>query len=135
MGSITIIGSEIRESTRIEDDRNFALSETLRILRGFASMSTPYLDCPINVRSKVNYELDAAPSIRSTIGRELMCTVAHAIHHYALMAVMCGMFGASPRRIRRGAFDFEISRRTIKSGVTANHDYTGASRFDRNRFA
>ena len=46
---------------RIENDRNFALSETQRILRGFASISTPYLDCPINVRSKVNYELDAAP--------------------------------------------------------------------------
>ena len=50
---------------RIENDRNFALAETQRILRGFASMSTPYLDCPIKVRSKVNYELDAAPSMQS----------------------------------------------------------------------
>src|ERR1043165_2095657 len=31
---------------RIENDRNFALAETQRILRGFASISTPYLDCP-----------------------------------------------------------------------------------------
>jgi hypothetical protein len=76
---------------RIENDRNFALTETQRILRDFASVSTPFLDCPINVRSKVSYELDAGPSVGSTVGRELMYAVAHAIHHYALIAVMCGM--------------------------------------------
>ena len=93
---------------RIENDRNFALAETQRILRGFASISTAYLDCPINVRSKVNYELDAAPSIGSTVGRELMYAVAHAIHHYALIAVMCGMlevpvpagFGVAPSTLK-----------------------------------
>ena len=42
---------------RTENDRNFALSEIWRILRGFASILTPYLDCPVNVRSKVNYEM------------------------------------------------------------------------------
>jgi hypothetical protein len=89
---------------RVENDRNFALAETERILRGFASISTPFLDCPINVRSKVNYEVDTAPLIGSTVGRELMYAVAHAIHHYALIAVMCGLlevpvpagFGVAP---------------------------------------
>jgi uncharacterized damage-inducible protein DinB len=79
---------------RIENDREFALAETYRILRAFGSISTPFLDCPINVRSKINYELDAAPLIGSTVGRELMYAVAHAIHHYALIAVMCGTLGA-----------------------------------------
>jgi len=93
---------------RIENDRDFALAETHRILRAFGSISTPFLDCPINVRSKVNYELDAAPLIGSTVGRELMYAVAHAIHHYALIAVMCGMldvpvpagFGIAPSTLR-----------------------------------
>lgn len=93
---------------RIENDRNFALAETQRILRGFASISTPYLECPINVRSKVNYELDAAPLIGSTVGRELMYAVAHTIHHYALIAVMGGMlevaipagFGVAPSTLQ-----------------------------------
>src|SRR5437899_11132806 len=76
---------------RIENDRAFALTETRRILRGLASISTPFLDCPINVRSKVNYELDAASSIGSTVSRELMYAVAHTIHHYALIAVMCSV--------------------------------------------
>jgi len=93
---------------RIENDRAFALTETRRILRGLASISTPFLDCPINVRSKVNYELDAASSIGSTFGRELMYAVAHTIHHYALIAVMCSVlevlvpagFGIAPSTLK-----------------------------------
>ena len=88
----------------IENDRALALAETYRIKHAFGSVPAPFLDCPINVRSKVNYELDTAPLIGSTVGRELMYAVAHAIHHYALIAVMCGMldvalpagFGVAP---------------------------------------
>jgi uncharacterized damage-inducible protein DinB len=93
-----------QRNPRIENDRDFALTETHRIRSAFASISAPFLDCPINVRSKVNYERDAAPSIGSTVGRELMYAVAHAIHHFALIAVMCRMldvavpvgFGVAP---------------------------------------
>jgi hypothetical protein len=93
---------------RIENDRKFALAETHRILRAFGSISTPFLDCPINVRSKVNYQLDAAPLIASTVGRELMYAVAHTIHHYALIAVICSMleiavpagFGVAPSTLQ-----------------------------------
>jgi hypothetical protein len=93
---------------RIENDREFAIAETHRILRAFGSISMQFLDCPINVRSKVNYDLDAAPLIGSTVGRELMYAVAHTIHHYALIAVMCGMlqvpvpagFGVAPSTLK-----------------------------------
>jgi hypothetical protein len=93
---------------RIENDRAFALAETHRILRAFASISRPLLDGPINVRSKVNYELNAAPLIGSTVGRELMYAVAHTIHHYALIAVICAMleipvpagFGVAPSTLQ-----------------------------------
>ena len=79
----------------IENDCMFALAETHRILRAFESIPTLFLDCPINVRSKVNYEVDAASLIGSTVGREFMYAVAHAIHHYALIAVMCGILDVS----------------------------------------
>jgi hypothetical protein len=96
---------------RIENDSKFALAETHRIKRAFGSISTQFLDCPINVRSKVNYKLDAAPLIGSTVGRELMYAVAHAIHHYALIAVMSGMleipvpagFGVAPSTLKHHA--------------------------------
>lgn len=78
---------------RIENDRAFAITETRRLQKACESIPVSFLDCPINVRSKVNYELAAAPLITSTVGRELTYAVAHAIHHYALIAVMCGMLG------------------------------------------
>jgi uncharacterized damage-inducible protein DinB len=93
---------------QIENDRAFALAETHRILRAFGSISTQFLDRPINVRSKVSYDLDAAPLIGSTVGREVMYAVAHAVHHYALIAVMCGIlevpvpagFGVAPSTLK-----------------------------------
>jgi hypothetical protein len=93
---------------RIENDRKFALTETHRILSAFGSIPTPFLGCPVNVRSKVNYESDAALLIASTVGREFMYVVAHAIHHYALIAVMCGIldvpvpagFGVAPSTLK-----------------------------------
>lgn len=94
--------------TRIEDDRAFAISETLRLMKACESIPAAFLDCPVNVRSKVNYELDIAPVIASTVGRELMYAVAHAIHHYALIAVMCGMLGV------RVPFGFGVAPSTLK---------------------
>ena len=92
----------------IENDCMFALAETRRILRAFESIPMRFLDCPINVRSKINYEADVAPLIGSTVGRELMYAVAHAIHHYALIAVICGLldvplptgFGVAPSTLQ-----------------------------------
>src|SRR6266487_2138763 len=97
-----------KRDPRIENDRKFALSETHRILSACQSIPENFLGCPINVRSKVNYEIDEAPLIASTVGREFMYAVAHAIHHYALIAVMCELmtlplparFGVAPAALK-----------------------------------
>jgi len=97
-----------KRDPRIENDRKFALSETHRILSACQSIPENFLGCPINVRSKVNYDIDEAPRIASTVGREFMYVVAHAIHHYALIAVMCGLmkmpvparFGVAPSTLK-----------------------------------
>ncbi len=96
---------------RIENDREFALAETQRILDAFQSIPAPFLDCPVHVRSQVNYAVDQTPLIGSTIGRELMYAVAHTIHHYALIAVICGLldvpvpegFGVAPSTLKHQA--------------------------------
>lgn len=93
---------------RIETDRDFALAETHRILSACQSIPEPFLDCAVYVRGQVNYTVDQAPLIRSTVGRELMYAVAHTIHHYALIAVMCGLldvavpdgFGVAPSTLK-----------------------------------
>ena len=93
---------------RIETDREFALAETQRILSAYHFIPTPFLDCPINVRSLIGHASGESPLIASTVGRELMYAVAHTIHHYALIAVMCGLldvpvpngFGVAPSTLR-----------------------------------
>jgi uncharacterized damage-inducible protein DinB len=93
---------------RIENDRAFALTETKRILSTCESIPATFLDCPINVRSQIKYGDNDGALIGSTVGRELMYAVAHTIHHYALIAVMCGLldvavpdgFGVAPSTLK-----------------------------------
>src|SRR4030095_13125017 len=97
-----------KRNSWIENDCMFALAETRRILCACESIPQRFLACPINLRSKIAYERDAAPLIGSTVGRELMYAVAHAIHHYALIAVICGLldvrlpagFGVAPSTLK-----------------------------------
>jgi hypothetical protein len=93
---------------RIENDREFALTETHRLIRACEAIPIPFLPFPINVRSQVAYDVEEAPVIASTVGRELMYAIAHSIHHYALIAVMCGLvdvpvppgFGVAPSTVK-----------------------------------
>jgi hypothetical protein len=97
-----------KRDPRIENDREFALSETHRILSACQSIPENFLGFPINVRSKVNYEIDAAPLIASTVGREFMYAVAHAIHHYAILKLVAAAmavqlpyeFGVAPSTLK-----------------------------------
>jgi hypothetical protein len=93
---------------RIETDREFALGETQRLIHACQSIAAPFLSCPIKVRGQVNYHASEAAVIGSTVGREIMYAVAHCIHHYALIAVMCGLldvrvpdgFGIAPSTLK-----------------------------------
>jgi uncharacterized damage-inducible protein DinB len=93
---------------RIENDRDFALAETQRVIRACRAIPTPFLACPINVRSQVGYNMDEPPLIGSSVGRELIYAIAHTIHHYALISVMCGLlkvatppgFGVAPSTLK-----------------------------------
>jgi hypothetical protein len=93
---------------RVENDRTFALTETRRIIRACESIPAAFLDCPINVRSQISYDAADGALIGSTVGRELMYAVAHTIHHYALIAIMCGLldvplpqgFGVAPSTLK-----------------------------------
>ena len=96
-----------RRDGRIENSRAFALAETGRLRAACEKIPTPALDLPMSVVSKVNYAGDAAPASASSFGRELMYAVAHAIHHYALLAVMCGLLGV------RLPFGFGVAPSTL----------------------
>ena len=97
-----------RRDARIENDRQFALAETRRIQEACEKIPPLALELPLHVQSKVSYEGENAPVSASSFSRELIYAVAHAIHHYALIAVMCGQLGV------RLPFGFGIAPSTLQ---------------------
>ena len=92
----------------IETVREVALTQTRQLLNASEGLGDWVLDYPIHARSKVSYATDESPAALSTVAREIMFCVVHAIHHYALIRVMCGMlnaplpegFGVAPSTIK-----------------------------------
>ncbi len=97
-----------QRDVRIESDRQFALAETHRLRQACEKIPARALALPLNVISSLNYDADDSAVGASSFGRELMYAVAHAIHHYALLAVMCGLLGV------RVPFGFGIAPSTLQ---------------------
>lgn len=93
---------------RIENIRVVALVATREELRAFEMLDVAVLDRPVRVRAKVSCTAEESPVAASTVGREIMFCVAHAVHHYALIGVMAGMldvalpegFGVAPSTLK-----------------------------------
>jgi hypothetical protein len=83
-----------KRDLQIETVREAALTHTRELLRASEGLGDWILDYPIHARSKGSYVIDESPSALSTVAREIMFCVVHAIHHYALIRVMCGMLNA-----------------------------------------
>jgi uncharacterized damage-inducible protein DinB len=91
---------------RIETDSQFALEETRRIRKQFDRLAESALQTQIVCRCQVHYDLPS-PECDSTLGRELVYVVAHAIHHYALISVLARLsdielpahFGVAPSTV------------------------------------
>lgn len=93
--------------TGLETDRLFALQVTRDFRHAARFLSTLSADRAIEARYKVSYADPGSCSASSTIGREIMYAVSHAIHHYALIGLICDMrkipvpqdFGVAPSTI------------------------------------
>ncbi len=91
----------------IENDRSRALSRTQALARIFEKFDHPGWDDTVQVRCKASYADEPFP-VRSTLGREAMYAIMHAIHHYALISIMARMmslslpddFGVAPSTVR-----------------------------------
>ena len=79
--------------TLIEKDRLRALQATRELREGYKQLDTSLLARPLKVACKTSYATTGSQESPSTIGREIMYSVAHAVHHYALIGVMCGVTG------------------------------------------
>jgi hypothetical protein len=79
--------------TLVESDRFAALNATRELLEGYEKLSGTLVMRPIDVVSKTSYLTQASQVSPSSVGREIMYSVAHAVHHYALIGIMGGIMG------------------------------------------
>ncbi len=79
--------------TLVENDRFAALNATRDLREGFERLDPALLMRPLTVTCKTSYATNGSQASPSSLGREIMYSVAHAVHHYALIGVMGGILG------------------------------------------
>ncbi len=79
--------------TLVEHDRYAALNATRELREGYSRLDPALLARPLGVTCKTSYATSGSQESPSTVGREIMYSVAHAVHHYALIGIMCGVMG------------------------------------------
>jgi uncharacterized damage-inducible protein DinB len=79
--------------TLIEHDRFAALNATRELCSAFQTLPAECLRRELQVTCKTSYAESGSQVSGSTLGREIMYAVAHAVHHYALIGIMGGLMG------------------------------------------
>ena len=81
--------------TVIERDRLAALAATRELREAFSRWTPELLNNSLTVTCKTSYAATHSQTASSTVRREIMYVVAHAVHHYALIGIMCGLMGGN----------------------------------------
>jgi uncharacterized damage-inducible protein DinB len=92
----------------LETDRSAALAATEALRSAAMQLRKLGAEDPLEVRCGVSYGHEEAGSASSTLGREMMFCISHAIHHYALIAILLRAsgrdvpegFGVAPSTMR-----------------------------------
>ena len=79
--------------TLVESDRYAALNQTRELITGWENLNLFFIARHLNVTCQTSYSASGSQSAASTVGREIMYVVAHAVHHYALIGVMGSVMG------------------------------------------
>ena len=96
----------------LRTDRFAALNATRELREAWRQLARMVcLDRVLNVTCKTSYATSGSQTAASTVGREIMYCVAHAVHHYALIGIMAAMmdlklpagFGVAPSTLKHQA--------------------------------
>jgi hypothetical protein len=79
---------------RIESQPDFARALTQQMRAQIENLPLGAFDVPVRARCEVSYAHGDSPVTGSTFGREMVYSIAHAIHHYALISVMARLMDA-----------------------------------------
>jgi uncharacterized damage-inducible protein DinB len=74
--------------TLVETNRFAALKATRELCEGYAELEPAFLGRTLTVTCLTSCSTSGSQASASTIGREIMYSVAHAVHHYALIGMM-----------------------------------------------
>jgi hypothetical protein len=99
---------ERRRNVQLENSVACARLVTEGLIEEFGELSRDTLQRECGVTYSVAYRQDEDEAVRSTFGRELMFCVGHAIHHYAILKLLCGGVGV------KLPYEFGIAPSTLK---------------------
>lgn len=85
-----------RRDPALERDIQAALTRTEELVAKLRTLSEQDLDRQITIVHQSSVESSSRPSCSSTLGRELLFVLSHAVHHYALMGVIAQAQGQRP---------------------------------------
>jgi hypothetical protein len=77
---------------RLQQDREYAIEVSTRLASAFSGISAEKSEEPVAVAYAVNYASPGLEWLTSTVGRELAFCTGHAIHHYAIIRLLCAEF-------------------------------------------
>jgi len=88
------INYDARErSPRLETEVTYAAIATCDVLRAIKNYDNGILTRPSKVVNSVSYGSSEPSVIATNVGRELAYCVGHAIHHYAIVRLICSQLG------------------------------------------
>jgi len=80
---------------RLEGEVSYATVATCDVLRALKHYKRDTLERTCRVIQSVAYGSGRASSVESNIGREIAYCVGHAVHHYAIIRLICSELGVS----------------------------------------
>jgi uncharacterized damage-inducible protein DinB len=97
-----------QRNPQLEESIEYARFTTEGLMEEFRGLSTEDLRRACTVTSSVGYGTSEADAVDSNLGRELMFCIAHAIHHYAILKMLCTGMGIEL------PYEFGIAPSTLK---------------------
>ncbi len=93
---------------RLETTLEAARAATQELIRELRDYDEEIMERPCGVRYSVGYEDDEPIRLPSVVAREMAFCVGHAVHHYAIIRLLCAELGADL------APEFGIAPSTLK---------------------
>lgn len=101
-----------RRNPQLENSVTCARLVTEGLIDEFGDLSSEILQRECAVTYSVGYDEAEAEAVRSNLAREVMFCVGHAIHHYAILRILCAGVGV------KLPYEFGIAPSTLKHRET-----------------